>query len=88
MGNACVQGQLALVQVTVSHPSALIEADWVNPWMFEMSYASAVKRLPVSIMRGASMGQRMSGKKEQIRYYDGTTTLPDLKNGTEEPRWG
>jgi hypothetical protein len=32
-------GQLALVQVTLSHPEAPVLIAWVNPWMLEMSYA-------------------------------------------------
>ena len=51
-GYACVQEQLAAVQVVLSQPSAPIETDWVNPWMFEISYAWGVQESPVSGTRG------------------------------------
>jgi len=61
-GYACVQGQLAFVQVVVSHPFAPIEMDWVKAWTFEISYAWAVVVLPVSMMRRE--GRRMSQRNE------------------------
>lgn len=48
MGKAWLQGQVAVLQVTASHPLTAICMDCVNPWMFAMLYACGVHWLPVS----------------------------------------
>lgn len=86
MGYACVQGQLAFVQVVVSHWSAPIETDCVNPWMFEMSYAWEVEGLlPVSMVRGAGGSVKI---RRRGNGHAGAPTLPLRYQIPPEPKSG